>query len=169
MCVVCTGVQTCALPILNGHLEFSHRIRGSTQPVRYLEFDQQGRIWASRAYEGVYRIQLSEDLQEASKIDYFDRTTGFPSDFNINVFRTNNQLVFATGHMIYTYDDLKGAIVPFARLNQGLGNLQHAHRILPAGSNRCWMISNNDIALVTLEDHEVRKRSEARRVGKEGV
>lgn len=140
---------------VDGRWEFSHRVSGFTQPVRYIEFDHEGIIWASRAYEGIYRIRLSEDLQEAVKIEYFDRKSGFPSSFNINVFKIGGQLVFATGRRIYTYDELKGTIVPFRRLNEGLGILQQAHRILPAGQNKYWFISTDAIALVMLEDYEV--------------
>lgn len=142
---------------VNGDWQFSHRIRGFTQPVRYLEFDHQGTVWASRAYEGLYRIRLTEDLRRIIKIDYFDEKAGFPSNFNINVFKIGSQLVFTTGRMIYTYDELKGRIVPFSRLNEGLGRLQRAHRILPAGQNKYWFISTEAIALVTLEDYRVQQ------------
>src|SRR5690606_4153010 len=142
---------------VQGRWEYSHRIAGFSQPARYIEFDHEGAIWVSRAYEGVYRIRLTDDLREARKIDYFDSASGFPSDFNINVFRIGSQLVFATGTRLYTYDELKGRIVPFTRLNEDLGILQEAHRILPAGRNKYWFISSRVIGLITLEDYRVQK------------
>ncbi|HYH56466.1 MAG TPA: triple tyrosine motif-containing protein, partial [Anseongella sp.] len=141
-----------------GSWVFSHRIPDFVHPIRYLEFDHQGSLWASRAYEGIYRIRLTDDFRRIDKIDYFNTADGFPSDFNINVFKIDNQLIFATGKGIYTYDGLKGKVVPFERLNKGLGVLQKAHRVIPAGKNRYWFISTGAIALVTLQDFQVQAK-----------
>lgn len=134
-----------------------HRIAGFSHPSKYMEFDPQGNLWVSRQYRGLYRLRLNEAADSIIRTQSYGRREGFPSDYNINVFKINNGVVFATGERLFVYDEVQGSISPFGRLNAGLGVLRRAHRILPAGDdNRYWFISNQAMALVRLEDYQVK-------------
>ncbi len=54
----------------NGKWAYSHSVKGFSHPVRYLEVDHLGYIWASNFIKGLYRIKLNSDLTEVAEITH---------------------------------------------------------------------------------------------------
>ena len=50
-----------------GNWQFSHSVPNFMQPIRHIEIDQQGCIWASHFYKGMFCLHLSPDLKTAEK------------------------------------------------------------------------------------------------------
>lgn len=71
---------------------------------RVMAFDDKGTLWMTHGYKGVYSFDFSEDLQNIEEIKFYDKNKGFPSNWFINVFRINGEMVFAAEKGIYTYN-----------------------------------------------------------------
>jgi DNA-binding CsgD family transcriptional regulator len=134
---------------------FSHTVRGFSHPVRYLEVDHLGYIWASHFIKGLFRIKLNPALTEAVEVRIFGSGSGLPSDYKINVASLAGRVVFCTGTRIYTYDDLKDQMVPFEWLNKRLGEFASSHLIIPSENNNYWLVKKGRFALITADQDSV--------------
>jgi DNA-binding CsgD family transcriptional regulator len=85
----------------------------------------------------------------------FGKKDGFPTDFNLRVFKVGNRVVFTSGKALFTWDDLKNSIIPYDDLNKGLNGFESAAQIVNAGSNRYWFIRKNDLALFEIRENVV--------------
>ncbi|MDD4971781.1 MAG: triple tyrosine motif-containing protein [Paludibacter sp.] len=145
-----TYTQLCIYEKVNGAWKFSHTVDNFVNPIRYIEIDYTGTIWASHLHQGLYAIQLTPDLHKIEHITTFntlDRKHRYP----INVFSINNRVVFTDNNAFYTYDDIQKKIIPFDELNKSLGYFAHAYRVCHFKSDLYWFILDGEAALVQVK------------------
>jgi DNA-binding CsgD family transcriptional regulator len=130
---------------LNGKWKFRHRVSGFNEPSRYIETDYLGYLWASHHHQGVFKIELSDDLSKAIKVEHI--TDIHDKSLKISVFKINNRIVFATGDNIYTWDFVRNEIVAFETLTNYLGEYALASQIIPYRKNQYWFLLNGKMAL----------------------
>ncbi|MCX6246201.1 MAG: triple tyrosine motif-containing protein [Bacteroidetes bacterium] len=137
---------------INRQWQYLREVKGFIEPSRFLEIDHLNNIWIGHAVKGLYRLRLSDQSDSVTSKVYYGKNDGFPSDFNIHVFKIEDRIVFTTGKLIYTYDDLNNRIIPFAELNKQLNGFENATNIIRTGENRYCLIRNNDIAEFMIKD-----------------
>jgi len=145
-----TYTKLCIYEKRNGVWAFSHAIDNFLNPIRYIEIDYTGTIWASHLHQALYAIQLSTDLKKIEHISTFnslDQKHKSP----INVFSVNNRVVFTDNNAFYTYDDIRKKIIPYDELNKSLGYFSHAHRVCHFKVDLYWFIRNGEAALVQVK------------------
>jgi len=135
----------------NGLWQFSHTVDGFVNPVRYLEIDYTGRIWASHLHQGLFSIELSQNLKKIERINTYNSLDGV-NKYNINVFSVNNRVVFTDHHAFYTYDDIEKQIIPYKELNESLGHAVSAFRIAHFKSNYYWFIRDTEASLFRIKE-----------------
>ncbi len=127
--------------------KYGHQVKGYLEPSRFLEVDHQKNIWIGHAVKGLYKLQLSDNLDSVTSCVQFGKKEGFPSDFNIRVFKVDNRVVFTTGINLYTWDDLKNKMILYSELNGQLEGFEASTEIAGIGNDCYWFIRKNDIAL----------------------
>ncbi len=137
----------------NGKWTYSHSIKDFSHPVRYIEVDHLGYIWASNFIKGLYRIKLNNDLTKVDEIRTFGQKDGLPSDYRINVAKMGGRVIFCTGSLFFTYDDLREEMVPYTWLNRTSGEFSGSHLVIPAGDDKYWLIRKGKYALIKA-DHD---------------
>jgi len=150
-----TYTRLCIYEKRNGRWTFSHQVENFLNPVRYLEIDYTGTIWASHLHNGLYAIQLSSDLKKVEHITTFN-SLDKKHEYPINVFSINNRVVFTDNTAFYTYDDIQKKIVPYVELNKKLGYFSHAYRVCHFKSNLYWFIRNDEAALAQVKPGSVK-------------
>lgn len=135
-----------------GEWIFSNRVSGFGEPSRFVEQDGKGQIWVSHAYKGLYKLQLSADLNSVSSSEYYGGTHGLPSNYHINVFHLGNRIVFSSDSGFYMYDDISNRFSEYRALNEVLGSFASSNRIIPAAENTFWFIRKGKVALASLKD-----------------
>ena len=145
-----TYTQLCIYVKKNDKWTFSHTIENFINPIRYLEIDYTGTIWASHLHQGLYAIQLSTDLKKNDRISTF-KTLDQKHEYPINVFSINNRVVFTDNTGFYTYDDIQKKIIPYHELNNGLGYFAHSYRVCPFKGDLYWFIRNGEAALYEIK------------------
>lgn len=86
-------------------------LNGLSDSFRFLEQDENGTIWASHPYRGIYRITLSQD-KKSYQTELYTKKHGLPADYQNYVFSIKNQVIFATEKGLYNYDYSKKQFVP---------------------------------------------------------
>ena len=138
----------------NGKWQFSHTVENFLNPVRSLEIDYTGTIWASHLYEGLYAIHLSSDLKKVESTKFYNSLDG-KHQYPIHVLMLNSRVVFADKTGLYTFDDIRKQIIPYKELNAQLGYFSHAYRICPFRNNLYWFIRDEEAALYKVEGSRI--------------
>ncbi|TWJ00626.1 ligand-binding sensor domain-containing protein [Mucilaginibacter frigoritolerans] len=134
----------------SGNWIFDHKIAGFGEPSRYVEQDSKGQIWVSHAYKGIYKIVLSNDLQKVVSKKYYDKKSGLPDSYNVNVFTLDNQIVFSSDSGFCVYDDISDRFYKYEQLNKMLGTFASSNKIIAAIGKKYWFINHGRVAIADL-------------------
>ena len=94
-----------------GRWRFSHTVEGFVEPVQSLKIDFRGTVWAGHQHSGVYAVTLSDDL---TRVDTAVCHLLPEGEGCVSVYSYKGRVVFSNdGPHHYTWDDLKGELVPF--------------------------------------------------------
>ena len=138
----------------NGDWQFSYQLPRFNDLIRYIEMDHLDNLWASHMHRGIFRLKLNDTHDSIVNTRYYGETI-FGKDYDIQVFRIENRIVFTTGRQLFTYSDLNDSIISYHQLNQALGEYARSHRIVPAEDHHYWFISTEGIGLFRIFDSEV--------------
>jgi ligand-binding sensor domain-containing protein/DNA-binding CsgD family transcriptional regulator len=145
-----TYTQLCIYEKVNGEWIFRNVIENFVNPIRYIEIDYTGTIWASHMHQGLYAIQLDLDLKKIEHISTYNSLDN-KHKYTINVFSVNNRVVFTDNNAFYTYDDIQKKIIPYDELNKSLGYFSHAYRVCHFKADLYWFIRDGESALVQVK------------------
>ncbi len=144
----------------NNSWVYAHVIQGFLEPIIFFELDFQGNLWGNHATKGIYKIKLNEELDSVKSYEYIGRKEGLPTERNLFVGKLDNRIVFTTGELIYTYDDLADTIIPYNQLNRQVKEYRRARRIIPIRDNHYWFILPDKIGWFTFEDQVIFRKYE---------
>lgn len=133
-----------------GDWVFDHKIYGFGEPSRYVEEDNKGQIWVGHAYKGIYKITLSDDLSHVVNQKYYDKSSGLPDSYNVNVFNLDNRIVFSSDSGFCVYDDISDRFEKYTQLNKMLGTFASSNKIIKAIGKKYWFINHGRVALADL-------------------
>lgn len=130
-------------------------IDGFIQPVRFIEVDYQGNVWAAHIYKGLYRLRLNDSLtQVVSQVYYESLSPGINN--RIALCKIDNRVVFLDGTQCYLFNDVEQKIMPYVHLNEQLGDFKRAKRIVATTNNRYWFLTDDEIALIEIVQENVK-------------
>ncbi len=128
-----------------GEWRFSHTVNGFMRPVKQLEVDYLGNIWAEHMYEGIYKIVLSEDGRSlVSETPYF--SSGY------KVCKIGGRVFFYNKKGFWYYDDRENAMKPYEPLS---GLVDNCRKVVPAGGKLYWMVTQNEAVLVSFWNEQI--------------
>jgi len=88
----------------NSSWVFAGEIKGFNESSRVMEYDNNGSIWMTHGYKGVYRLRLNSAQDSVTSVEYFGTEEGLPSNALINVYKIENELIFTTPNGPYIFD-----------------------------------------------------------------
>jgi len=88
-----------------GQWVFSKKMDGLSCPIRFLQADPTGYLWAVNPYEGAYRLKISEDATQLLRIDTIGVRSGLPSEYNLSFLMTDGQLRIWSKDKYYRWDE----------------------------------------------------------------
>jgi len=119
-------------------LKFRKKPDGFSETSRIMAEDNEGNIWVSHGYKGVFKITLNQAYDSILSVKFYNRKKGFPTDIFINVFKINNDLLFGTQKGIYGYDEKKDTMVPDQRFNALFGRDAQVKYLITDQKKRIW-------------------------------
>ena len=140
---------------LHGEYQYKSRLAGFSDLIRFVEYDHLDQLWAGHMRRGIFRIEMDPKTDTIAEINYFGKNV-FGRDYDIQLFKVENRIVFTNGEKTFTYDDLIDRIVPYEQMNEGLGEYSTAHRIIGGPDHYYWVISEDGIALFRIFNNQYR-------------
>lgn len=101
---------------IGGSWRFLTKVNGFCAPVRQLEVDGHGTIWAANMNKGFYRIEMSGDMKRALRIDYFTHVPKSNNGAFFHVMKIDGEVVLAQGRHLYRAEAGMGRIAQLERL-----------------------------------------------------
>ncbi|MDA0177767.1 transcriptional regulator [Mesoflavibacter profundi] len=98
----------------------SSHLGKTTDPIRFLEFEDKQNIWAANAYKGLSKIKLNTNLDSIVTVNNYINK-GLQSDYNIKVYKIKNNICFKTNNGWKKYEPLQDSIVSYKFLNSKIG------------------------------------------------
>lgn len=140
----------------SGRWQYDYQLPGFNDLIRYIELDHLNNLWAGHMHRGIFRIRLNDTRDSILEVEYPGEAV-FGKDFDIQVFKVENRIIFTTGERIYTYSDLQDTIIPYENLNRGLGRFRESHRVVAGFDHHYWFISKTGIGLFRIDQSGIRK------------
>lgn len=134
----------------DGNFKDLGNLEGTYESFRFLDIDNDGRIWSSHPYRGIYELQLSADKKKYLARLYTDKD-GLPSSLGNHVFRIKNRVVFATEKGAYEYDRKTKRFVPSPFLSPILGDISIRYLNEDAEGN-IWFCSGKKLGVARKKD-----------------
>lgn len=91
----------------SGKWVFMSEIDGFKESFRVFEEDENGDLWMSHGFKGVYRVQIGKNIQRIESSRYFTVKDGLPTNFNLNVFKIKGKVVVTSNAGIYEFNPEK--------------------------------------------------------------
>lgn len=130
---------------------YKHRIEGFDESARVMEQDEDGNIWVSHAYKGLFRIRLKDDNQRA-EVRFFGEEDGLPGNIAINVLKIDGKVLFTTPRGIYTYDQDGDRFILYDAFNKILGGEQEIQRLLQDEEERLWFSIDREFGYFDIQE-----------------
>ena len=142
----------------NGEWNLIGKINGIDESARVLEEDGSGNIWVSHNYKGLYKIELNEDLKSVKSVVLYSRTNGLPEELVINVAKVRNELVFATPHGVYQYNNALDTFQLHQDFLEIFGVNRNFYRLIEDEIGNIWFSVDNEFGVIKIQEQGVFNR-----------
>jgi DNA-binding CsgD family transcriptional regulator len=76
----------------DGNWHFGNRVSGFSEPLKKIEFDSDGYLWATNPNRGLYRLRLHPDLTQVQEFKKFGRADGLTTDYQLGLNKISDGL-----------------------------------------------------------------------------
>jgi DNA-binding CsgD family transcriptional regulator len=141
---------------------FDQKIKGLEESCRFMVKDEDGAVWVSHPYRGLYRVEWQPAYKAASKVSFFSIQNGLPSPLNNGVFSIAGKAIFATEKGIMRFNHQKSSFVldeDFNRVLLGCGTVRYLKEDL---KGNIWYVSDKEVGILLVNDLGVKKNIQKR-------
>lgn len=129
------------------HPADNRMIEGFNESSRVFEFNRSGDVWMTHGYKGVYRLSFTPE-GELQALHQYDSADGFPSNILINVFRVDDQLLFAAEQGIYQYDPVSDQFMTDTAFTRLVGPGKHVSDMKQDKMGNIYYIADGALGLL---------------------
>lgn len=121
-------------------------LKGTYESLRFLTQDNDGLLWASHPYRGIYRIRpdLNRGVYAA---DLLTERDGLPSALGNHVYRVRNKPVFGTQQGVYEFDAPSGRFHRSAFFDSLLGR-REVRYLQEDDKGRIWFCTGKQMGII---------------------
>ncbi|MEZ5195222.1 MAG: triple tyrosine motif-containing protein [Bacteroidales bacterium] len=128
----------------------SKKIKGFNESSRLLEADEDGSIWMSHGFKGVFHIYLNEDLDSATRVDFYNSSDGFENEIGINVTRLRNKIYFSADDGLYEYNRAADNFEKSTFINDY--EFEHISKLREDENGNIWYFANKESGVLRKQE-----------------
>lgn len=125
----------------NGKWVYSDKIKGFNESFRVFEEDQNGDIWMSHGFKGIYKLQVGNNLDSIPAFRFYTSKDGLPTDFNLNVFKIKGKVLITSNAGFYEYNPKTDKFEKSVYFNQLLSPLKDVSYLKEDKNGNIWYIA----------------------------
>jgi len=125
----------------NGHWVFSKKIKGFDESFRVFEEDQNGDMWMSHGFKGIYKLQIGTNLDSIPSFQFYTSKDGLPTDYNLNVFKIKGKIIITSNAGCYEYNAKTNKFEISSSFNQLLSPIKDISYLKEDKTGNIWYIA----------------------------
>lgn len=131
------------------------KLEGFDESTRIFEEDQEGNIWVSHSYKGLFKLTPSADYSRIEKVKLYTASNGLPDKLLINVVKVRNEIIFTTPNGIFRYDKANDQFIPHQEFNEIFGENLNFHRLVEDKLGNIWFSVGEEFGVLKIEEQGV--------------
>lgn len=140
------------LELRNGEYQIKNKVENfDTSPRDILQTEEPGVFWVCHGYEGVYNIKINNEFTRVIAKEHFTDKNGLPSQYNINVTKYEDEIVFLSKYGFYKFDELANKFVEKEGLNQSFQNNLNVSKLIKH-EDRTWFVQDEELGYFDKSD-----------------
>ncbi len=132
--------------------QFFTKIDGFNESSRYLEQDGNGAIWMSHGGKGVFKINLTENLDSVKHYVLYTSKDGLPSDEQNIIFKFKNEVFVSTINGIFKYNNDDDCFTICDELNQLFGFKGRLKTLKTDSGGNIWFIAEEESGVFRINE-----------------
>lgn len=124
-----------------GKWRFVRRIKGFSESFRVFEEDENGDIWMSHGFKGIYRVTLNNLLDSVISSRFYTVKEGLPTNYNLNVYKIKNRIIFTSKSGIYEFNSANDNFEKSVFFNQLLHPVNDISYLKEDKKGNLWYIA----------------------------
>ncbi len=127
----------------NGSWVYSGKINGFNESFRVFEEDENGDIWMSHGFKGIYKVTIGKTLDSIQTFRFYTSKDGLPTDYNLNVFKIKGKVIVTSNVGIFEYNPKNDQFERSTYFNQALSPLKDISFLKEDKDGNIWYIAWN--------------------------
>lgn len=136
----------------HGTWKFVRQIKGFNESFRVFEEDDQGDIWMSHGFKGIFRVRLNEDLDSVIYSRFYNSSDSLPSDYYLNVFKIKGKIIITSETEIYEYEPSGDRFIRSVYFNRLLSPLVGISYLLEDEEGNIWYVAKNRSGVFRIQE-----------------
>ncbi len=120
---------------------FGGKIAGFNESFRVFEEDENGDIWMSHGFKGIYRIRLANSIETVSDFKFFTKKDGLPSNYNLSIYKIKGKVVVTFNVGFYEFNKDKNRFESSLYFNQLLSPLKDISYLNEDTKGNIWYVA----------------------------
>jgi ligand-binding sensor domain-containing protein/DNA-binding CsgD family transcriptional regulator len=120
---------------------FTGKIGGFNESFRVFEEDENGDLWMSHGFKGIYKINIGSKLDSISSFRFFTQKDGLPSNYNLNVFKIKGKVIVTSNVGFFEYNREKDRFESSRYFNQLLSPLRDISFLKEDNNGNIWYVA----------------------------
>lgn len=133
----------------DGSWKFEKQLAGFSESSRKMVFDNNGHLWMTHGYKGIYRITFNDLYDSIVKVDHFNKSNSNLPDLATGLFTINDKTLFTTDQGIFQYSEEKDDFEINNKFNK-LFNADFLRSIKIDSTGNIWYFTNTDVGVMRL-------------------
>jgi DNA-binding CsgD family transcriptional regulator len=126
-----------------------HKVFTLNESCRLIEEDNDGNIWFTSGYTGIYKIRLNNNADSIISMHLYGNKEGLPVSTYFGVFKVKDEVVFGTQKGVYSYNKSTNQIEPNKLLNTFFKDL-HIRKLIEDKKGNIWYIASTSTGYLKL-------------------
>ena len=132
----------------NGKWAFSHEVSGFRESSRTILQDEDGSVWISHGYRGVFNIRLSRDLTKAETVTLYKSSKGLPETLPYNIHKFGQEFNISAADGLYRYDRRTDMFYKNPKYTELFRGLPYVDRITADSAGNFWFFTNTFMGVI---------------------
>ncbi len=138
---------------IGGRWYLLDEIKGFRESSRHIFLDNQGLLWVSHGYKGLFKLEPSADFSEIRDFQLYRGEVGLPEALPYNLHGVNGEMVVSTREWFFTYNHGQEVFVPHPEMNRLFENKGFVDKIHQDAQGNLWYYTYEFMGLLRrLED-----------------
>lgn len=140
-----------------GAWQYVHQLKGLDESCRIMAFADDGALWISHPYRGVFRVDY-QYRNDTVRTRLYGRAEGLPSDLLNYVFKLGDRIVVAADGGLFHYDKTSDRFVHAVELEEWLDPSTRTRLLRADKHGNIWFAHGEDVGVLWVRDEGVRKQ-----------